>query len=479
MSQIQGVNSDSRYVAHSTADAVSQVENLFKLRLGSWGLLAVSLGLVGSGMTTPVLAAKAFFALGAAITSTMSKKMSTEADNRDDSFRDIQTHHRAMVQGGLLDLFNTAPLPTVPDANVSLFDWSQIAKDPDNYPHFCILGETGSGKSTLAEWLVVMAAPQGSIRIAIAPHGVKKGSRRDWQGFDVIQGSGRSYGEPPTKETEGEPIPEWTEVIAGGNFSCYQTLYALLAEMTRRYQMREQGDHSFESQPVEVYIDEIPAIYGALGKAFTSAIRPLLLEARKVRIRLYLLTQGEQVKMLGLEGQSSIRDSMVFIRLNRFASKMAKLLARRKHLDQDVLNWLAGQSRKCLVDGLDGYQAAKVPGLTEMNAVIEACDTKVTVQSPEVPTGHGLQPQKSEKSIFENTEYTRINPDLLKDFRDKSFTGERYRARKSAEYWLNQGKSKTYIIEKVWNLGGQRFAEALLLWDLLNLNDDLEMLKQR
>ena len=49
-------------------------------------------------------------------------------------------------------------------------------------------------------------------------------------------------------------------------------------------------------------------------------------EARKVSIRLVVLTQSPEVKAIGLEGEGSVRDNFCFIRLGEFALDHAKSL---------------------------------------------------------------------------------------------------------------------------------------------------------
>jgi hypothetical protein len=49
-------------------------------------------------------------------------------------------------------------------------------------------------------------------------------------------------------------------------------------------------------------------------------------EARKISIRLVVLTQSPEVKAIGLEGEGSVRDNFCFIRLGEFALDHAKSL---------------------------------------------------------------------------------------------------------------------------------------------------------
>jgi hypothetical protein len=159
-------------------------------------------------------------------------------------------------------------------------------------PHILVLGETGSGKSTLVKFLVSHAiAPALVLDSHAAPD--------DWQTLNVI-GMGRDY-EAIGKEVE-----------------------RLVALMDARYEARKLGQKKFE--PLIVILDEFPACVANLGKGFTEAIMLLVREARKIGIRLIVLSQGAEVKALGIEGQGSIRECFAIVSLGKFATDRAKSL---------------------------------------------------------------------------------------------------------------------------------------------------------
>jgi hypothetical protein len=157
-------------------------------------------------------------------------------------------------------------------------------------PHLMILGETGSGKSTICKYLVSQV---NAPCLIIDPHA----SLTDWSGFNVV-GSGRNYGDIAT---EFERLAQLMQI---------------------RYEARDKGISQFE--PLIVIIDEFPAIASSLGKSATDTVKLLAREARKVQIRMCLLSQGAEVKTLGLEGEGSIRECFAMLRLGNFATTHAK-----------------------------------------------------------------------------------------------------------------------------------------------------------
>ena len=180
-------------------------------------------------------------------------------------------------------------------------------------PHLMILGETGSGKSTICKYLVSQV---NAPCLIIDPHAAPT----DWRGFTVI-GSGRNY-----------------EAIA--------TEFERLANLMQiRYEQRDKGISQFD--PLIVIIDEFPAIASSLGKGATDTVKLLAREARKVQIRMCLLSQGAEVKTLGLEGEGSIRECFAMLRLGNFALSHGKLLK-----DKGIGEALENSDRPAMLDQL-------------------------------------------------------------------------------------------------------------------------------
>ena len=180
-------------------------------------------------------------------------------------------------------------------------------------PHLMILGETGSGKSTICKYLVSQV---NAPCLIIDPHA----SPTDWRGFTVT-GSGRNY-----------------EAIA--------TEFERLANLMQiRYEARDKGISQFD--PLIVIIDEFPAIASSLGKDATDTVKLLAREARKVSIRMCLLSQGAEVKTLGLEGEGSIRECFAMLRLGNFALSHGK-----QSKDKAIGEALENSDRPAMLDQL-------------------------------------------------------------------------------------------------------------------------------
>jgi hypothetical protein len=176
-----------------------------------------------------------------------------------------------------------------------------------------ILGETGSGKSTICKYLVSQV---NAPCLIIDPHA----SPTDWRGF-VVTGSGRNYGDIATE---------------------FERLANL---MQIRYEARDKGISQFD--PLIVIIDEFPAIASSLGKGATDTVKLLAREARKVSIRMCLLSQGADVKTLGLEGEGSIRECFAMLRLGNFALSHGKSLK-----DKAIGEAMENSDRPAMLDQL-------------------------------------------------------------------------------------------------------------------------------
>lgn len=135
--------------------------------------------------------------------------------------------------------------------------------------HLLLAGKTNCGKTTTAEALLATAIERGDLVAVIDPH-AEPGK---WHGVAAI-GAARDY-----------------EAIR-------QALAAIEAEMTARYAALAAGEPVGE--PVVVVIDEAPAIASALGPDWRRFATRLGSEARKIGIRLLLLTQSPLVQDLGV-----------------------------------------------------------------------------------------------------------------------------------------------------------------------------------
>ena len=205
------------------------------------------------------------------------------------------TNHES-IKGYGLHLNNSfAP----PRREVAIAEIAQPVKFADvkqalSKPHCMLLGSTGDGKSTLAKHL---AANCTAYTIVIDPHAAPD----DWGNLPVF-GAGRKYSE-----------------IA-------KIMGVTLKLLQKRFEERDNGVKQFE--PIIIICDEYPAIIASTeaGKVASSWMKLISREARKVSIRLVVLTQSPEVKAIGLEGEGSVRDNFCFIRLGEFALDHAKSL---------------------------------------------------------------------------------------------------------------------------------------------------------
>jgi hypothetical protein len=180
-------------------------------------------------------------------------------------------------------------------------------------PHMLLLGETNSGKSTLVKFLISHAsAPSLVLDSHAAPD--------DWQNMNVI-GMGRNY------PAIGDEVDR------------------LVKLMDTRYEARGKGQKQFE--PLIVVLDEFPACVANLPKSFTENIMLLVREARKISIKLIVLSQGSEVKSLGIEGQGSIRECFAMIAIGKFATEKAKSLK-----DESIKTFIDSAQYPAMLDEL-------------------------------------------------------------------------------------------------------------------------------
>lgn len=201
---------------------------------------------------------------------------------------------------------DTQPVP----ATLAVFDWTDLAARPDFYPHLLLLGKTGAGKTHLAERLLSLLPGD---RLVISPH-VRPS---EFPGVPKV-GMGRDYG------------------------AISEALAELEQEMQQRYEAYAKGINA--GRWLNVVIDEYPAI-AAYCKNASGVIQVLAREARKVRIRLIILSQGAEVKTLGIEGQGSLRECFTFCRGRGFVEDHARRLK-----NEAIARWVAAQPFPWMVE---------------------------------------------------------------------------------------------------------------------------------
>lgn len=453
-------------------------------KLTGYVCTAAAIGLVATVPTQKTEATKTLSltaALALSVAGTINFRTQTEADAALNDFR---------INTGLQrqrNLFTTATIQTQPTEPVSYdwFDFSEIGNNRDKFPNVIICGEPGQGKTSLAEYLGVIL--KADKRYAVHPH-AKPG---DFAGFNAILGGARNYGSPD------DECVNWSDIESGKvQPTIAQVLQSLLLLMNERYQEYYVGKTSFAE--VDVYIDELPSIVSNLGKKFIAGILPqLLMECRKVGIRIWLLTQGSQVRMLGLEGMSDLREGITFIRLGRLAVRHTK----NKQLQAILQN----TSRPCLVDD----RPAKLPGWSEITGAIKAFvsqqePAQIQEQPTEVKvtdyqldslrkqldqmTEVELEPELAEliemntpekgKQWVSRDSVIRLADDCIDsgNFAKLPAIVKRCNDDRKLMYWIGMrlitehAKSITNVIEQGWGMRGRRFDEARAVYYELGLD---------
>jgi hypothetical protein len=281
--------------------------------IGSGISALVSLCLLSSTITTRSLETRIFLSGAAAVLGFSASSQRSTVRRLNAQIQDVEDISDDAYQRSLWHRLNPADarVEIGSTESVEAFNWSDLVTAPDDFPHLFILGKTGAGKTWLGERLLTLLGG-GQV---ITPHR-KPG---DFKGFPVV-GGGRNY-----------------QAINAA-------IVGLVAEMDSRYQRMDQGDESYPW--LNVAMDEIPSIASNCGDA-VDCLKTLIREARKVKIRLVILSQGDETKTLGIEGEGSLRDNLSYIRLKGFVAGHAKRLK-----DQRIIQHLKAQTRPCMVEDL-------------------------------------------------------------------------------------------------------------------------------
>ncbi|WOB45488.1 ATP-binding protein [Thermoleptolyngbya oregonensis NK1-22] len=325
----------------------------------------------------------------------------------------------------------------IPAAIPPLFNWADLAARPDFYPHLLLLGKTGAGKTHLAERLLNLLPGD---RLVISPH-VRP---QEFPGVPKV-GMGRDY----------RAISE--------------ALAELESEMQQRYEQYAKGVNT--GRWLNVVVDEYPAI-AAYCKNATGVIQVLAREARKVRIRLLILSQGAEVKTLGIEGQGSLRECFTFIRGRGFVEDYARRL--KNEANEAIARWLQQQPFPWMVEDqpADTSTLASVASVASVAAVepVEPLGNKGSTGStgfdiePEDPEDKGEAVLEPEMPMLPGIMLTPEATRLLVWLTRKAEQGKTLHTLRELQQGKPLGKGLPHTVEAVQPVISELLGAGLVVW---------------
>lgn len=378
------------------------------------------------------------------------------------------------------------------DPAIDFFNWTELKDKRDEYPHLLLLGKTGAGKSILAERLCDLL---GGNVIAVAPH-YKRG---DYQSASLIVGLGRNVGEsmlpysdePEKGKSQDTDLElEFVDIVSGRvKANAAQFLNALLREMNRRYQLvnpetgmpDDDGIYTSEYENSGVFniiLDETPVLAKLPG--WRDVFSKLIREARKVGLRLVVLTQGKEVKALGIEGEGSIRESLTFIWLTPFVEDEAERILGTKKTDEGKAYWtkvirlLRENKYSCLVEDKFTLTPVTQQWLNARNNIAPrkqqevVSDTSVSVPENR-PTSEALETGSYPQAPSININVSNENNSSA--VAQTSSTGDERKLRESlwriARKGAEEGFNRSSVVKKRLDYEGRRYNDGLKLLDSL------------
>ncbi len=308
---------------------------------------------------------------------------------------------------------------------------TELSVNGAKYPHVLIIGKTGAGKSTIAQGL---AAVSPGKRFAIAPHLDPAKLDEEWRSCHGVFCGGRNYG-----TEEDEPIA-YDDLINNRvpNASAFQVLKALHDEMDRRYR-DPAGFDSHEQH--DWFLDETPAIAKNLDKWFGKLVSPQAYEARKVKLRLWIITQNDNVKAMKLEGEGRVRDNFTYLYLGDQAKRRLRYLVSKQIRPESELE--ASYKRLAVVDEIPcevpdkEVLEARIEGNSPANRFVQFYSGEVVL--PETP-------KPIPKTWDEFSQHWDIYDQLM-------------------TWGLDNGKTKRVIVETLWGYKGKNYSTGCEFYD--------------
>ncbi len=218
--------------------------------------------------------------------------------------------------------------------------------------HLLIVGPTNAGKSTTARAVLWGRVEQGDQVLILDPHAAPD----EWSGVPAV-GVGRDYA------------------------TIDQTMLALIAEMTERYEQRAIRP-GYQAQPLTIFIDEWPSIQTHCKATASAFITQLAQEGRKVAMRLVMLTQSNRVESLGIAGKGDIRDNFTTLLL---AEKALELCPASSALDRPAAMSQNGTMTPAYIGFAPTVAARPMPYVVLWQAVAD--EVASTAHDDSIPDG--------------------------------------------------------------------------------------------
>jgi hypothetical protein len=312
---------------------------------------------------------------------------------------------------------------------LQLFDWKLFDRNSDKYPHLAFLGDSGGGKTYCAEWLALTQFEGKTI--ASLPHW----EPGDFQGFPVYSVSS-NYGTKLDKPVPFEQLLDGSLLNEQGvsTLSTVSIVRSIHQEMRRRYQERTKGK---KFEVVNIVLDELVSALDDVPDLSKDLIQ-IWREARKVGLRTICLIQENGVEGLKLKGRSGVRKSLKFARFGEFAEDYAKTLK-----DERILDFLKTHPYSVMVGDLPaqvGTITNRKPPLIGQSSLTSGSTSE---SLPPTTTSQDVSLLEAAGST-EEVALPGLAPEVVV----------------AVKLAKQEGKSSTYIVEKVLGYKGRKFKQG-------------------
>lgn len=207
-------------------------------------------------------------------------------------------------------------------------------------PHMKVVAPSGSGKSVYLQWQADLAKEEGYEVTVLTPHIV---DRSEFEGYNIIS----------------------------NDKQIYDFIDQLATDMKKRYSLQPWNEYAHKFPKKAIIIDEAVTLFESFkvfDKDYEMDVQKswvkLLVEARKVGIKIILATQSNRVDAIGLKGRGDVTDCLLTVLLGKSAKRRVTTLLKKGEWTDSQAKLARSNKYFAIIDDGESNRLLPIPDMS-------------------------------------------------------------------------------------------------------------------